>query len=123
MSGLGDLPLARSESTATIYYIHSDQTNTPQKMTDASQAVVWDRNQQPFGETVSTTGSTTNHLRRPPARLPIPPPGSTTTSTATHHPTLGRYIEADPLGLAGGTICMGLAPTFLSPAAIWETSC
>jgi RHS repeat-associated protein len=49
---LDDMPIAQIENDGTIYYIHPDHLNTPQKMTDANQRVVWDRAQQPFGSTV-----------------------------------------------------------------------
>jgi RHS repeat-associated protein len=52
---LDDMPLAQIESSGAIYYIHPDHLNTPQKMTDANQALVWDREQQPFGQTASLT--------------------------------------------------------------------
>jgi RHS repeat-associated protein len=49
---LNDMPLAQIEANGTIYYIHPDQLNTPQKMTGATKAIVWSNDQQPFGETV-----------------------------------------------------------------------
>jgi RHS repeat-associated protein len=49
---LDDMPLAQIESSGAIYYIHPDQLNHPQKMTDTTQAVVWDDEQQPFGEAI-----------------------------------------------------------------------
>jgi RHS repeat-associated protein len=50
---LDDFPLAQIESSGTIYFIHPDHLNTPQKTTDATANVVWDRQQKPFGETIS----------------------------------------------------------------------
>lgn len=52
---LDDMPLAQIESNGSLYYIHPDHLNTPQKLTDAAQDIVWDRQQQPFGETQSIT--------------------------------------------------------------------
>lgn len=52
---LDDMPLAQIESSGAVYYIHSDHLNRPQKMTDATKTVVWDNEQQPFGEPVSPT--------------------------------------------------------------------
>ncbi len=49
---LDGMPLAQIEANGTVYYIHPDQLNTPQKMTSATQAIVWSFEQQPFGETV-----------------------------------------------------------------------
>ncbi|HEV2695901.1 MAG TPA: RHS repeat-associated core domain-containing protein, partial [Verrucomicrobiae bacterium] len=49
---LGDMPLAQIEASGTIYFIHPDHLNTPQKMTDAAKNTVWDKEQQSFGEPV-----------------------------------------------------------------------
>ena len=60
---LGDMPLAVMEGDGTVNFIHCDHLNTPQKMTDGKQAVVWDREQKPFGETTTiTTGATAPKL-------------------------------------------------------------
>lgn len=47
---LDDMPLAQIEGDGSIYFIHPDHLNTPQKMTDANRNVVFDLEQQPFGE-------------------------------------------------------------------------
>jgi hypothetical protein len=52
---LNDMPLAQIESNGAIYYIHPDHLNRPQKMTDVNQAIVWDNEQQPFGEVIPPT--------------------------------------------------------------------
>ncbi len=52
-----DTPIAQIEPGGRIYFIHPDHLNTPQKLTDNSRTVVWDRKQQPFGETVSLSSS------------------------------------------------------------------
>jgi RHS repeat-associated protein len=103
---LGGLPLAQIQGNGAINYIHADQTNTPQKMTNASQAVVWDREQQPFGETTSTTGTATCDLRAP-GQVADPTSGLDYNMNRDYDPTLGRYIEADPIGLAGGVSLYG----------------
>jgi uncharacterized protein RhaS with RHS repeats len=52
---------------ADIAYIHADQLGTPQKLTDAAQALVWDRVQDPFGRQASLTAGpgVANNLRFP----------------------------------------------------------
>jgi RHS protein len=45
--------------------IHNDHLATPQKMTDASGAVVWAADYKPFGEATITVSTITNNLRFP----------------------------------------------------------
>jgi hypothetical protein len=44
-------------------YVHADHLGTPQKMTDASAAIVWDATLRPFGEEDAVTGTATNDNR------------------------------------------------------------
>ncbi|MEO8392107.1 MAG: RHS repeat-associated core domain-containing protein [Chloroflexota bacterium] len=98
---LGNMPLAQVEAAGTVYYVHTDHLNTPQKMTDAAQAVVWDRQQEAFGETYATSGAAASNLRFP---------GQFADAESSLHynymrdydPTLGRYVQADTIGLGGG---------------------
>jgi len=59
---LGDMPLAVIEGDGTVYFIHCDHLHTPQKLTDESGAIVWDREQKPFGETVAITAGSAPRL-------------------------------------------------------------
>jgi len=81
--------------------IHNDHLGTPQKMTDASGVVKWSADYKPFGEAINITGTITNNLRFPGQYYDV--------ETGTHYnyfrdynPVIGRYIEADPIGLMGG---------------------
>ena len=65
---LNGAPLAKIEGTE-VYYYHNDHLGTPQKMTDASGAVVWAADYKPFGEVNITTNTITNNLRFPGAVL------------------------------------------------------
>jgi RHS repeat-associated protein len=86
---------------ANVAYIHADHLGTPQKMTDASKAITWDRVQDPFGNTVSLAGA---------AQVPARFPGQYADEESAlaynyfrdYDPTLGRYLQSDPIGLAGG---------------------
>jgi RHS repeat-associated protein len=98
---MDDLPLAQIESNGTIYYIHTDQLNTPQKLTNASGKLVRDRIQEPFGETVSIKGSAIDNLRFP-GQYADSESGLNQNGMRDYDPTLSRYIEADPIGLRGG---------------------
>ncbi|MBI3867402.1 MAG: hypothetical protein HY299_02640 [Verrucomicrobia bacterium] len=175
---LDDMPLAQIESDGTAYFIHCDHLNTPQKLTDATQAVVWQRDQLPFGEPLYTvltqagfdgqgqfefsvsgnTGisyvvqvstnlgggnwaslstnaapfvfadsgagnsetkfyrvvemrsvgshSVTHNLRFPGQYYDVES-GLNYNLMRDYDPSLGRYIEADPIGLEGGTSVFG----------------
>lgn len=81
--------------------MHVDQVMNPQKLTDASGLVVWDRVQNPFGVEFSATGALTQALRFPGQYAD--------TQTNLHQnwsrdydPSLGRYIQSDPIGLMAG---------------------
>ncbi|PZO86629.1 MAG: hypothetical protein DI623_16130 [Sphingomonas sanxanigenens] len=97
---LGDLPVAQLEVGA-LYAIHTDQLNQPVRMTDASAAVVWDRTQRPFGETASETGSATNALRFP-GQISDPETQTAYNMARDYDPSIGRYLQSDPIGIAGG---------------------
>ena len=65
---LGLMPVAfidYSSGSPVTYYLHVDQVMNPQKLTDGSGAVVWDRVQDPFGVEFSATGSLTLPSRFP----------------------------------------------------------
>ena len=97
---LDGMPIAVIQpAAATISYIHTDRLSTPQKATSASKAIVWSGNYQPFGA-VTPAASITMNLRLP---------GQYADTTGYYHngfrdydPALGRYLESDPIGLAGG---------------------
>jgi RHS repeat-associated protein len=97
---LGGLPLARIDG-GTISYIHADHLNAPQKITDASKTVLWDGAFTPFGKAHALAGSLTHNHRFP---------GQHYDAVAGYHqnhfrdyaPSLGRYLQSDPIGLAGG---------------------
>ena len=170
---LNDMPLAQIESSGTIYYIHPDHLNRPQKMTDANENIVWDNQPQPFGEvglsfylptggynaskqfqinigglstyncivqsstnlitwvslatnagpftftdastashryrfyrvlyspTSAAVGTITNNLRFP-GQYYDAESGLNYNMMRDYDPTLGRYVQADPIGLLGG---------------------
>jgi RHS repeat-associated protein len=97
---LGAMPLAQVQN-GTVYYAHADHLNAPQALTDASQAIVWDASFRPFGEVEAASGAVAQNLRFPGQYFDA--------ETGTHYnyfrdydPALGRYLQSDPIGLAGG---------------------
>src|SRR5690606_40384435 len=90
--------LFRSEE---MNYVHPDHLGAPQKMTDVDRNIVWDASFLPFGEEDSLIGAAANDNRFPGQRLEA--------ETGLHYnyfrdydPTTGRYLQSDPIGLAGG---------------------
>ncbi len=81
--------------------IHPDHLGTPQKMTDSSGTVVWAADYKPFGEATITVSTITNNLRFP-GQYYDAETGLHYNYYRNHNPAIGRYIEADPLALAGG---------------------
>ena len=90
-----------------VYYVRADHIGRPAFATDATGAVVWSASYLPFGEVRVSTG-------------PLPPmrfPGQWFQSESGLHqnwmrdydPTMGRYLQADPLGLVDGATVYGYA--------------
>ncbi|MGH8489258.1 MAG: RHS repeat domain-containing protein, partial [Gammaproteobacteria bacterium] len=97
---LDHLPLAQITGTA-IAYIHTDHLGTPESLTDQDQALVWQAHHDPFGRATVATQAVEHHLRFPGQYFDA--------ETGLHYnyfrdydPSIGRYIQSDPIGLAGG---------------------
>ncbi|MBS0469559.1 MAG: hypothetical protein JSR60_00710, partial [Proteobacteria bacterium] len=101
---LDDMPVAlidHSGMSPMVYYIHADQLNRPQKITDGSAAVVWDGVFDPFGNPTSVTGTVAMPLRFP-GQYVDPETALNQNWFRYYDPSIGRYVESDPIGLAGG---------------------
>jgi RHS repeat-associated protein len=70
-------------------------------MTDALGAEVWRINARPFGETVAITGTAANDNRFP-GQVFDAESGLHYNYFRDYDPTLGRYLQSDPIGLRGG---------------------
>jgi RHS repeat-associated protein len=105
---LGDIPLAQIESGGTIEYIATDQVNAPQRMTNATPTIVWDRVQQPFGVQYSLSGTATGNLRFP-GQYYDSESGLNQNFFRDYDSTRPGYIQPDPIGISGTTSAsMGL---------------
>jgi RHS repeat-associated protein len=112
---LDTLPLAQSERTFSggsvtntgFAYLHADQLNTPRLATNSSGTVVWRWDSDAFGigaanqDPDSDTNQVNIRLRFPGQYLDE--------ETGLHYnyfrdydATTGRYVQSDPIGLAGG---------------------
>jgi RHS repeat-associated protein len=95
------LALREYQTSPGIYYYINDHLGTPQRLVDGSGDVVWQAAYLPFGKAEVLTSTVVNNLRFPGQYYDA--------ETGLHYnwhrfydPSTGRYISADPIGLAGG---------------------
>jgi len=92
---------------AGVFYLHADHLGRPQFATDTDGAIVWDMGEgvTPFGEGVNLAGAFAQRLMFPGQYADVETGEEITLSHnwhRTYDPTLGRYLQSDPIGLAGG---------------------
>ena len=98
---------AASAGSGNVFYIHADHLNTPRLITNPAQQAVWRRDQaEPFGaypanSNPSGLGVFEFNLRFAGQYFD--------NETGLHYnyfrdydPSIGRYVQSDPIGLAGG---------------------
>jgi RHS repeat-associated protein/uncharacterized repeat protein (TIGR02543 family) len=110
---LGDLPVAvlkpamPASATADLYYIHADHLGTPRKITRPNDnRVVWSWESEAFGNSLpdqnpSGLGNFVFNLRFP-GQYYDQETGLFYNYFRDYDPAKDRYIESDPIGLAGG---------------------
>jgi RHS repeat-associated protein len=106
---LDGLPVATlSPGASQVYFLHDDRLGTPQAATDSSQNVVWSAAYSPFGEMSTVPSLIVQNLRLPGQEYDA--------DTGLYHngfrdyaPGWGRYVQSDPIGLAGGLNTYGYA--------------
>jgi len=89
------------------YQVHTDHLDTPKLLTDATETIVWRSVREAFGEMTpdenpdGDANSITLNIRFPGQYYDL--------ESDTHYnyfrdydPALGRYVQADPIGLRGG---------------------
>jgi RHS repeat-associated protein len=107
---LNGRPLAMLTGT-TFTWLHDDNLGRPQVATNAAQAVVWKASYQPYGETIATSGSFTQNLRFAGQYFDAES-GFSHNGFRDYVPSLGRYLEADPIGIYdnNGDVNAGMNP-------------
>ena len=101
---LDDMPIAMVDSTGSspiLYFIHTDQIGTPQKITDGSMNIVWDGVFDPFGNSAGGSSLSLTNLRFP-GQYFDNETALNQSWNRDYDPTTGRYIQSDTWGLAGG---------------------
>ncbi len=98
----GNQQVAFMNNGGTVYYIHSDHLNTPQVITNQSQQVVWMGNYEPFGKLTANATNSIEIFSRFPGQYVDPETNLYYNYFRDYDPSIGRYIESDPIGLEGG---------------------
>lgn len=88
-------------SSPILYFIHTDQIGTPQKITDGSMNIVWDGVFDPFGNSAGGSSLSLTNLRFPGQYFDAET-ALNQNWNRDYDPTTGRYIQSDPIGLYGG---------------------
>ncbi|HMK90901.1 MAG TPA: RHS repeat-associated core domain-containing protein, partial [Methylocystis sp.] len=97
---LGGLPLALLEPGGP-YYVAPDHLGSPHQVTNGAGQVVWFWDHGAFGP-AQPTGALVSFKDRFPGQFYDLETGLHYNGARDYDPTLGRYIESDPIGLAGG---------------------
>jgi len=102
---LGDLPLATIKLTGT-YYIHADHLNTPRQINNQQGQAVWTWDTATFGASLpndnpSGLGAFKYNLRHA-GQYADEETGLFYNYFRDYDPKTGRYVQSDPIGLAGG---------------------
>jgi RHS repeat-associated protein len=108
---LGDIPVATlrpNGSSIAIYYVVTDQLDTPREVIRPSDnAQMWTWFSGPFGSDAPNTNPQGAGTFSYDLRLPGQVAGSWGSTLQNdnrdYDPAVGRYVESDPIGLAGGS--------------------
>jgi RHS repeat-associated protein len=96
-------------SEKELFYYHADELGTPIMMTDGSAAPVWKAEYLPFGGLLTNAPliSTISNNLRFPGQYFDDETELQQNWFRDYSPKTGRYMEADPIGIAGGTNLFG----------------
>jgi RHS repeat-associated protein len=96
----------KGRSAVRVVFLHTDELGTPQLATDASQQVVWRSAQGAFGQALDGVGQSaaarTQINLRFPGQYFDAETGNHYNYLRDYDPRAGRYLQPDPLGIAGG---------------------
>jgi len=93
------VPVAQFDAVKQeLYYIHSDHLGAPRLLTDKNKNIVWQAEYNPFGQAKITLQKVQHNLRLP-GQYYDKETGLHYNGRRYYDPTLGRYINGDPVGL------------------------
>ncbi|CAD6878134.1 hypothetical protein [Methylomonas albis] len=103
---LGNMPVAVSKGS-NQYFVYADHLNAPRAISDNTGKVIWRWDSEAFGTTAANedpdgdSNIFTYNLRFP-GQYYDKSTGLHYNGFRDYNPAIGRYIESDPIGLAGG---------------------
>ena len=89
-------------SGSVLYYVSTDTLGTPHAATDSTGSLIWSYYHFPYGYEDGFGSSITQNLRFPGMYADDDPDGFMNNLQRDYYSPTGRYLEADPIGLAGG---------------------
>jgi len=104
---LGDFQVALLEPGGP-YYVVPDHLGSPHQVTNGAGQIVWFWDHGAFGP-AGPTGALVSFKDRFPGQFYDLETGLHYNGFRDYAPTLGRYLESDPIGLAGGVNTYGYA--------------
>ena len=93
-------PIARVKG-GDLHMIHTDHLGRPEIVTNSAKAIVWRASNYAFDRTVTLDGIGGLNLGFP-GQYYDQETGNWYNVHRTYNPRTGRYLESDPIGLAGG---------------------
>jgi RHS repeat-associated protein len=99
-------PDAVAANPPAVYYVHADHLNTPRLVVDTAGQKRWRWLAEPFGTTVpednpAGLGAFVQNLRFP-GQYADQESGLSYNYFRDYDASIGRYVQSDPIGLAGG---------------------
>lgn len=108
------------------YFYQNDHLGTPQMLTDQSGAIVWSADYDSFGEASISVAAVENNLRFP-GQYYDEETGLHYNWNRYYGPEVGRYLQNDPIGFAGGIntylYAEGNALRYIDPFGLWAKRC
>lgn len=99
---LGLTPIAHIQvADEAVYYHHNDHLRSVQAISDAQQNILWRAHCKPFGAIEQVEGQGENNWRFP-GQYADQESGYYYNYFRDYDPSLGRYLQSDPIGLNGG---------------------
>ena len=98
---LGSLPIASLQG-GSAYWIAPDHLGAPHQIVNFANSQVWFWDHDPFGVGAPASAAGFTHNLRFPGQYFDAETGLHYNGFRDYSPTLGRYLESDPIGLAGG---------------------